>query len=141
VQYIKKKADEAGMGDRVFVHGRVDDHRIVESMLFECGIAIAPYFPDDKNSFSYYADPGKIKVYLGCGLPIVITDVPPIAKELYRTKAGLISEYDVSDMADKIQEIWNEKNYLIFREHSKKLGMQFSWKNIFDAVFGAINKK
>jgi len=60
------------------IYGSINNHITIEKILMSCGIAIAPYSSIDKNNFSFYADPGKVKFYLGCGLPIVITDVPPI---------------------------------------------------------------
>ncbi len=71
----------APLGDRVRFHGFVPDHRDVERLLADASLAAAPYLPDPA-SFTRHADPGKLKAYLAAGLPIVLTDVPPNAREL-----------------------------------------------------------
>ena len=94
-----------------------------------CGIAIAPYSSIDKNNFSFYADPGKVKFYLGCGLPIVITDVPLIAKDIEKNQSGLIAEYNSVDFCNKIIFILN--NYDLFKRNAIKFGKEFDWNVIF----------
>jgi glycosyltransferase involved in cell wall biosynthesis len=71
----------APLGDRVRFHGFVPDHRDVERLLAGGSLAAAPYVPDPA-SFTRHADPGKLKAYLAAGLPIVLSDVPPNAREL-----------------------------------------------------------
>jgi glycosyltransferase involved in cell wall biosynthesis len=65
----------------VTFHGYIDDHREVERILARAAVAVAPY-RSGGESFTRYADPGKLKAYLAAGLPIVLTDVPPNAAEL-----------------------------------------------------------
>ena len=71
----------SALGDRVRFHGFVPDHRDVERLLADTSLAAAPYLPDPA-SFTRHADPGKLKAYLAAGLPIVLTDVSPNAREL-----------------------------------------------------------
>jgi glycosyltransferase involved in cell wall biosynthesis len=75
------RARAAPLGDRVRFHGFVPDHRDVERLLAGASLAAAPYRPDP-TSFTRHADPGKLKAYLAAGLPIVLSDVPPNAREL-----------------------------------------------------------
>jgi glycosyltransferase involved in cell wall biosynthesis len=67
--------------ENVRFHGYVADHREVERLLSEAAVAVAPY-RQTAETFTRYADPGKLKAYLAAGLPIVLTDVPPNASEL-----------------------------------------------------------
>jgi glycosyltransferase involved in cell wall biosynthesis len=125
--------------DKYFdVVGRIDKQGDVDKILLTCGVALAPYYPEDKNNFSYYSDPGKVKIYLGCGLPIVITDVPPIAKELENNNSGIISEYNSSDFADKILKI--QENYEFYNKNSVEFGKQFDWNVVFNGLFNKINE-
>lgn len=133
LEFLKQKVKNNNLNKYFNIHGRVENHHKVERILLGCGVAIAPYYLEDRNSFSYFCDPGKIKVYLGCGLPIVITDVPPIAKEIKTNRAGLIARYSPEDFAQKIIKIiQNSKTYLSFRQGSIKFGKSFSWEKIFD---------
>jgi glycosyltransferase involved in cell wall biosynthesis len=71
----------ARLGVDVTFHGYLADHREVERILSAGSVAVAPYRRTD-DSFTRYADPGKLKAYVAAGLPIVMTDVPPNAREL-----------------------------------------------------------
>ena len=89
-------------GDNVRFHGFVPDHRDVERLLAEAGAAVAPYRPD-ADTFTRYADPGKLKAYLAAGLPIVLTDVPPNAQELVREAGAAVVPYDAVALAGAIR--------------------------------------
>ena len=65
----------------VTFHGYVEDHREVERLL---GRSLRRRRAVRSETFTRYADPGKLKAYLAAGLPIVLTEVPPNARELER---------------------------------------------------------
>jgi glycosyltransferase involved in cell wall biosynthesis len=71
----------AAAGPNVTFHGYVEDHREVEQILSRAAVAVAPY-AQTGETFTRYADPGKLKAYLAAGLPVVLTNVPPNAREL-----------------------------------------------------------
>ncbi len=134
---LKEASKEKGLEENVIVYGRSADQSETEKLLLKCALAIAPYNPNDKNSFSFYADPGKVKVYLGCGLPIVITEVPSIYKILVQEKAGLTAKYEGKDFADKIEKVMEDiKNY---RSNARQLGLKYSWDSIFSEAFDFVN--
>lgn len=133
---LKATAKDLHIDNFVEVLGQIESNADIEKIMLTCGVGLAPYFPADKNNFSYYSDPGKVKFYLGCGLPIVITNVPPIAKEIQSKKAGLIANYDAKDFANKIIEIINTpENYKIFSQNAINLGREFSWEKSFTRIF------
>jgi glycosyltransferase involved in cell wall biosynthesis len=107
-------------------HGFVRDHRDVERLLAEASIGIAPYRPDE--TFTPYADPGKLKAYLAAGLPILVTDVPPNAQELARHGGADIVSYDAAAIADAVSdglaspERWQERRAAAL-EHARR----FDW--------------
>ena len=111
------------------IYGSINNHTIVEKILMSCGMAIVLYSSIDKNNFSFYTDLGKVKFYLGCGLPIVITDVPPIAKDIKKNQSGLIAEYNSVDLCNKIICILD--NYEIFKNNALEFGKIFDWNLIF----------
>jgi glycosyltransferase involved in cell wall biosynthesis len=85
---------------RVRFHGFVPDHQEVERLLAEASVAVAPYRPGE--TFTAYADPGKLKAYLAAGLPIVLTDVPPNAAELAREAGAEVVPFEAAALADGI---------------------------------------
>jgi glycosyltransferase involved in cell wall biosynthesis len=136
VEYLRTEIKNNSLERYFNLAGRIDRQEDVDKLLLECGVALASYYPEDKNNFSYYSDPGKVKVYLGCGLPIVITNVPPIAKDVEKTGSGLIAEYNPDDFADKILKIL--ENYEFYENNATKFGKEFDWNNIFDGLFNKI---
>ncbi len=133
LEEIKKEIEKKGIQDYFKIYGYIEDFKEVNKILLECGIGIAPYYPYDKNSFTYYADPGKIKSYLGSGLPVVLTDVPPIAGLIQKNMAGLRAGYSDEDFALKIIRILD--NYDEYRKKAFEMGLLFNWGTIFTNAF------
>lgn len=126
MEAVKKKIDKYFK-----FYGIIKDHREIEKMLLKYGVAIAPYYPVDKNNYSFYADPGKLKVYLGCGLPVVTTAVPPIAKIISARNAGEIAKYSANDFAEKILKIITTDEYINYRKNAIELGKEYAWNSLF----------
>ena len=124
---LRERATQLGLGDTVRFHGFVADHREVEKILAGSSLGIAPYRPSDET-FTRYADPGKLKAYLAAGLPIVLTDVPPNARVLERAAGAEVVEYDAVALADAISaglasaELWTAR-----RAAARAYAGQFDW--------------
>jgi glycosyltransferase involved in cell wall biosynthesis len=125
---LRRRATELGLGDAVRFHGFVSDHRDVERLLAEAALAVAPYRPE-RDSFTRYADPGKLKAYLAAGLPIVLTDVPPNAQELAREAGAEIAAFEADAFANAISigladaEQWQER-----RDAALSYVSRFDWE-------------
>lgn len=108
----------------VTVHGFVEDHREVESILAGGTVAAAPY-TDDADSFTRWADPGKLKAYLGAGLPIVMTSTPPIAPQLEAAGSALLVQPDAGSVAAGLAKVlqdaalWGSMNQASLSEVAK----------------------
>jgi len=124
---LRSLATTRGAGDAVRFHGFVPDHRRVEALLAEASIAAAPYVPSD-TTFTRFADPGKLKSYLAAGLPIVLTDVPPNARELADEAGAELVPYDPAAIADALEhglaspEQWRQR-----RERALAYARRFDW--------------
>ena len=112
--------------------GYIKDHKDVEKILSKSTVAVATYKPDPE-SFTYFADPGKIKNYLACGLPVFLTDVPSIAKKLEKEKCGIICSYNEVDVGKKIINLLSDKKKLdLYSTNAKKFAKDFDWNIIFE---------
>lgn len=136
---LRAEVEKAGLKDHMEVIGFVDSIASVVEMLRGGGVAIAPYYPFDANSFTFFSDPGKVKVYLGCGVPIVMTDVPPIAKTLEGEGAGCIAAYDAADFAEKVASLMQSPDYPKYRENARRLGRQYAWNRVFSEAFAQLD--
>lgn len=111
--------------------GYVEKHEDIERELAKSTISLAMYKPDP-NSFTNWADPGKLKNYLAAGCPVVLTSVPPVAREIEEKRCGVISEYDEKDFAGKVMELLG--NTRLLREYSDnatKWSKRFDWDIVF----------
>jgi glycosyltransferase involved in cell wall biosynthesis len=103
-QSLRSRAEALGLGAAVRFHGFVPDHREVERLLALASVAAAPYV-DDGETFTRFADPGKLKAYLAAGLPILLTDVPPNARELAREAGAEVVPADAGALAQTISRV------------------------------------
>jgi glycosyltransferase involved in cell wall biosynthesis len=105
---VRARAASLGLSGTVSFHGNVSDPGELAALLAECTIGFAPY-RKDPMSFSNYADPSKVKSYLGAGLPIVMSDVPPVAAVLQREGAALVVEPRPRELADATRTLLGDR--------------------------------
>ena len=116
--------------------GYIESHEEMENRIAKAAIAIALYDrKTDINDFTYYADPGKIKNYLGSGVPVVMTDVPYVAKEVTRARCGFIVNYNKEDLKKTL--IYFFSNPQIMRQY-KNNAVAFSRKYSWDSIFSDV---
>ena len=136
--YFHEEVKKRGLSINVLFFGYIEDHSKIEEIVSKCGIGIAPYVPD-ANSFTWYADPGKPKVYLGCGVPIIITKVPEVALEIQRSRAGIAIQYNKNELINAILLILsNEQMHRELREGAIKFASTHTWDDVFFTAFQKI---
>jgi glycosyltransferase involved in cell wall biosynthesis len=123
---LRREAQRRGLESSVRFHGFVEDHRDVERLLAEAAVGVAPYRPTE-STFTRYADPGKLKAYLAAGLPIVLTDVPPNARDLEREAGAEIVAYDADALADAIVRSFDPDDWARRREAALGYARRFDW--------------
>lgn len=133
---LVENIEKEGLKEFFKIYGYIEKFEDIQNILCKCSIGIAPYNKEDRNSYTYYADPGKIKVYLECGLPIVLTDVPPTTRLIFEKKAGLIADYNAIDFAEKIELLW--KNLNEYKKNAIMLAKNFYWDEIFDEALSEL---
>ena len=133
---LREQADRAGLD--ITFHGYVPDHREVERLLSRSSVAVAPYAQTDET-FTRYADPGKLKAYLAAGLPIVLTDVPPNAREL-ATEAGAEIVADPAALADAISRaLASPEEWRARRESALAYARRFDWNVLFGDLLAKLD--
>lgn len=132
---LKKKAGNMGLDGEVIFTGYVKRHEDIEKMLGECAAAVAFYQKTDssgKLNFSYFADPGKLKSYLACGLPVIISDVPHNAREIEDRRCGFITGYDKEEIARVVINLMKDADTLEkYRQNAIEYAKEFDWERIF----------
>ncbi len=134
---LKVLAGRLGLTGRVEFTGWVKDQDKIRRLLANCALAVAPYDPakEDSTNFTYYADPTKIKTYLSCGLPVVMTAVSFNAGDLARRGCAEIVDYDEKAIANALIGILNDKEKLEkMRKNAIKTAREFTWEKIFEHI-------
>ena len=128
---LKRKVKKLKIEKFVKFLGYIESHIEVEKLLSESIVAVATYKPDPE-SFTYFADPGKIKNYLAAGLPVILTDVPPIARDIEEKKCGFIVKYDYQDLAITVIRLLSSPVSLKrYSQNAFKYAKNFDWDYIF----------
>lgn len=136
-QKLRALAKKLKISQYVRFKGFIKDHKTVERILCKSAIGVAPYVTSSDN-YTFYTDPGKPKLYLGCGLPVVITDVPAIARVIQSAKAGLIVDYTVKSMAKAlIMLLLNDRQYIKYRKNAIELSKKYDTNSL---IRGALDK-
>jgi glycosyltransferase involved in cell wall biosynthesis len=130
-EYFRDEVKKRKIAGNVVFLGFIEHHNEIEKIISKCGVGLAPYVPDP-NSFTWYADPGKPKVYLGCGIPVVITRVPEVAFEIEKEGAGIAINYDKGELADAVVKLLTNDD--LYRHYRLK-ALEFASKHTWDDVF------
>lgn len=140
---LEKLAQELGVASHCRFLGQIPDLQQVEEEIARSALAVAPYIRA-LDTWTAYADPGKVKTYLACGVPVLLTDVPWNALEIEREGCGKVVPEDVGEIADSIVSLLDagEANQSM-RERARRYALQFDYRNIFPSAlpeyFGAAN--
>lgn len=131
---LKRLVREANL-EGVFEFFGFTDHDWTLSYLPQCGIALAPYVDEIKGTFRF-CDPLKVKDYLACGLPVIVTRVPAIAKEVEVNTLGIAINYDQKDLEEAIIKlVTDDEFYQKCRENILPYARKISWKHTYDQAF------
>lgn len=119
--------------------GYIPSHAELENTIAKSAITIALY--DKKfDTFSYYADPGKIKNYLGAGVPVVMTNVPYVAKMVEKAECGFVIEYKQKELEEVLNDFFsNETKMRQYRINAVKFAKQYDWDSVFSKALEYLN--
>lgn len=133
---IKKMVEKADLSSFVNFTGYINNHqKIVRLLTHSGGIGLATYVPAI-GDYTYNADPSKIKLYLACGMPVITTSVPPIAKKIANKKAGFVIDYSEEALLEVLTSIFqSEKTYAVVRNNAIMLGNEYDTNKILKKSF------
>jgi glycosyltransferase involved in cell wall biosynthesis len=104
-----------------------------------CSVGLAPYDTSHVNSVKYvveqpdirYANPGKVKEYLACGVPVILTRISNVADEIEKNNAGVIINYDVDELANAvIKLLHNPKLRQEMANNAREMGKKYNYSEI-----------
>lgn len=138
---LKQKVSELNIGSFVEFTGFIEDHREIEKLLAESACSVALY-DKEIDRWTYYSDPGKVKAYLAAGLPVIITDVPQIARQIQEYECGVVIEYEKNDLVRAILSLIKDENLnKRYRKNAIDFAKQFDWNIMFYKYLSGISDK
>lgn len=128
---LKKMVKDFGVENNVNFLGFISDFSDVERILQNSGIGLATYVPDP-SAITAYTDPMKVKVYLACGLPVLLTDVPLFAEEVRANKAGIVISYSDEAFVNGVLDLLtNDTKYIKYQNNAINLSQSFFPDKVF----------
>ena len=111
------------------------NHCLTYQLLSMCGVGLAPYVNEDKGTFRF-CEPLKVKDYLACGLPIIITKVPACAYEIEEKRLGIAINYDPDEFsAAALKLLTDDEFYYACKNNVLSISANLTWKHIYDQAF------
>lgn len=130
VENLIKLAKETEVSAFCDFLGKIDSIRTVEDEIAKSALSIAPYIKT-LDTFTKYADPGKVKTYLACGVPVLLTDVPWNAREIEAEKCGKVISEDTRDIVCKVLDLMDATKNQKYRSNALSYSQRFNYKTIF----------
>ncbi len=113
--------------------GRVEEHNEMTSLIASSALAVAPYEKGDhEGNWMYSSDSGKIKNYMGCGTPVLVSSVPYNAAEIEQEKCGKVIDLQPAYIAEAVLKfLLDEEKLKRYRENVVRYTRQFDNNKIY----------
>lgn len=128
---LKKLVAELRATKAVFFHGFISDPVKLSDKIKSYSLGLAPYraIPGDPR---WWADATKIRLYLGAGMPVITTHVPPLGKELTKERAGLVVKDNPESFSQAIVSVFKNKNlYSKLRSNAIRKARYNTWEKSY----------
>ena len=141
LERLKQLVKKLQIEKYVIFYGFIQDSNDMAKIVKKCYVAVAPYraIPD---SVRWYADATKIRQYIGSGLPVVTTHVPPLGKYIVSKGAGIMVSDTKEEMAQGIMKLFSDASlYNKMQNQAKKLSRENTWENVYRKAFEEMEQK
>jgi glycosyltransferase involved in cell wall biosynthesis len=123
-----------GLDKQVVIKGRMSHKEIYKEMK-KSQVGIALYTRNEE--WTYYCDPMKVRDYLACGLPVIMTDVPGLANDITKYHLGrVIKKIDVKELEKVIMFLLKSKaKYKAMHENALRYAQRYDLETIYFDIF------
>jgi glycosyltransferase involved in cell wall biosynthesis len=133
---LETLAKQLGVSDRCDFLGKIERLEDVEAEIARSAVAVAPYVRA-LDTWTAYADPGKVKTYLACGVPVVLTDLPWNAREIEQAGCGVVVPEDTDAIAQAVLRLLEPGLNARMRAAAGRYALSFDYANIFASALPA----
>lgn len=129
---IKTLIQKYGMEKSVVFHGFITQVADITNAIKTYAIGLAPYI-DTPGSHRRYGDATKLRLYMGAGIPVITTDVPPLGKIIFDFGAGVVTKDNPKSLAQNIIDLFSDKKrYLSMRKRAIEYAKNNTWEKTYD---------
>lgn len=134
IKAMKERAKILGVDNCIIWRGYVSDRREILKCYLKASVSLAPYAPLE-NSVKRYGDVIKIREAIGCGLPVITTNVPPSHKEVLEKGLGEVIDYTPAALANAVIKLLSDDAYYFaVRRRVLLASKENLWENIYGRV-------
>jgi len=130
---LREKVKELSIEKYVYFLGKIEKNEDLENEIAKSCVAIAPYI-EKLDTWTKYADPGKVKTYLACGIPVLLTDVPWNAREIERLECGKVITGEPKNIAENVIMLMNGDVNQELRNNAIEYSKGFDYKKVFKSI-------
>ncbi|MBN1263810.1 MAG: glycosyltransferase [Candidatus Pacebacteria bacterium] len=133
---LKKLARSLKISHRVKFMGLKPHPAVIAYLKKFSGFGLAPYsLKGDDTDWIKYCDPIKVKEYLACFIPVIISDMPEIASQIREKKLGYVyqNEKEARQILKKIAFL-GENDYRQMLKNIAQVRDNFDLTNIYNRV-------
>ncbi len=127
---LKEKVKDLKIEKYVNFLGKIEKNEDLEKEIAKSCVAIAPYI-EKLDTWTKYADPRKVKTYLACGVPVLLTDVPWNAREIEEMGCGKIIGESTKSIINSFSELNQGTINNKYRKQVLSYISKFDYRNIF----------
>jgi len=128
---IKSLIQKYSLDKSVVFHGFITQVADITNAINVYSIGVAPYL-DTPRSHRKYGDATKLRLYLGAGLPIITTSIPPLGKEIEKIGAAIRIKDNPEALASAIIDLMHDKKkYNKMRKVAIAYSKQNTWKKTY----------
>jgi glycosyltransferase involved in cell wall biosynthesis len=133
---FEERVKDLGLEKNVKFFGYIKDPHKVETLISTSVLGLAMYKPG--AGFVAYTEPGKVKRYLSCGVPVIMTDVSPLAKQIAAAHCGFSCAYDVDAFSRIVCSYVRHNDQIrLYRKNSILFVKDYEWDRLFTHAFNA----
>jgi len=130
---VRSIIGKEGLSESFKILGRWD-HDMVLKELPKYGIGLAIY----GNTFDWnlYSDSLKVKEYLACGLPVIMSGAPAAQEEIRNSGAVMIIDIDQDQLTEAMVKLLTNKDvYNKYKKNALEFRKTLDWNDIYNDAF------
>ncbi|MBI5449429.1 glycosyltransferase [Candidatus Gottesmanbacteria bacterium] len=131
LERLKRLAMQANLENQIIFDGYIKDTDRMFATIRRFALALAPY-RKIKNSVRWYGDSLKLRAYTAAGVPVIVSSVPPLGRELADIGAAIVAEDSAEGFAREIIRVFNdERAYSGLVKSAVEYGKHQAWERTY----------